>query len=54
VQPADEVARLGVAALARGRRTIIPNFAGSLIANLVRFVPTSLITYFVEKGARPK
>jgi len=54
VQPAEEVARMGVAALARGRRIIIPNFAGRLIANLVRFLPAGLITYFVEKGARPK
>ena len=54
VQSAEEVARLGVAALARGRRTIIPNFSGRFIATLVRFLPVSLITYFVEKGARPK
>ena len=54
VQPADEVARLGVVALARGRRAIIPNFAGSTLAFIVRLVPTSLITYFVERGARPK
>ena len=54
VQSAPDVARLGVAALARGQRTIIPNFAGSFTANLVRFLPVSLITYAVEKGARPK
>jgi short-subunit dehydrogenase len=54
VQPTPDVARLGVAALVRGRRTIIPNFAGRLGANLVRFLPVGLITYFVEKGARPK
>ena len=54
VQQAPEVARLGVAALARGQRTIIPNFAGRLLANLVRFLPVRLITYAVEKGARPK
>ena len=54
VQSSSEVARLGVDALARGQRTIIPNFAGRLLAFIVRFVPTSLITYFVEKGARPK
>ena len=54
VQPAPDVARLGVAALARGQRIIIPNFAGSALAFIVRFVPTGLITYFVEKGARPK
>ena len=54
VQPAEEVARMGVAALARGRRIIIPNFAGNALAFIVRFVPAGLITYFVEKGARPK
>jgi hypothetical protein len=53
VQSAEEVARLGVAALARGQRTIIPNFGGRLLACLVRFLPVGLITYFVEKGARP-
>jgi short-subunit dehydrogenase len=54
VQSAPEVARLSVAALARGKRTIIPNLSGRLLANMVRFLPVSLITYFVEKGARPK
>lgn len=54
VQSAPDVARLGVAALARGQRIIIPNFAGRFLANLVRFLPVGLITYFVEKGARPK
>ncbi len=53
VQSAEEVARLGVAALARGQRTIIPNFGGRFLACLVRFLPVGLITYFVEKGARP-
>ena len=53
VQSAEEVARLGVAALARGQRTIIPNFGGRFLACLVRFLPVGLITYCVEKGARP-
>ena len=53
-QPASEVARLAIAALARGQRLIIPNFAGRLMAFFVRFFPTRMITYFVEKGARPK
>jgi short-subunit dehydrogenase len=53
VQPAEDVARLGVAALARGRRTIVPYFGGKFTAFLVRFLPVGLITYFVEKGARP-
>jgi short-subunit dehydrogenase len=53
VQPANEVAQLGVAALARGQRTIIPNFFGKFTAFLVRFLPVGLITHFVEKAARP-
>ena len=52
-QSAPEVARLGIAALARGRRTLIPYFGGRFTAFLVRFLPTRLITYFVEKAARP-
>jgi uncharacterized protein len=54
IQSAEEVARLGVAALARGQRTIIPYFAGRFTAFLVRFLPVGLITYFVAKAARPK
>jgi hypothetical protein len=53
-QSAEEVVRLGLAALARGQRTIIPYFSGRFTAFLVRFLPVGLITYFVEKEARPK
>jgi uncharacterized protein len=53
VQPAEEVARQGIAALARGQRTIVPNLGGRITAFVVRFVPVGLITYFVEKMARP-
>ncbi len=53
LQSAEEVARLGLAALAAGRRTIIPKPSGRFMAFLVHFVPTGLITQFVEKGARP-
>ncbi|HTX74600.1 MAG TPA: SDR family oxidoreductase [Terracidiphilus sp.] len=53
VQSAEEVARIGIAGLARGRRTVIPYAAGRFTALLVRFLPVGLITYFVEKGARP-
>jgi short-subunit dehydrogenase len=52
-QPAPEVARRAIAALARGQRTIIPYFGGRFTALLVRFLPVGLITYFVEKAARP-
>jgi short-subunit dehydrogenase len=54
VQPAPDVARLAVAALARGQRTIIPNFEGRFVAFLVRFLPVGLITHFIEKAARPE
>ena len=53
LQSAEEVARLAITALAAGRRTIIPKASGRFTAFLVRFVPTSLVTRFVEKGARP-
>jgi hypothetical protein len=52
VQPTPDVARQGIAALARGRRTIIPNFSGRFTAFLVRFLPVGLITHFIEKVAR--
>jgi len=54
MQSAEEVARLGVEALARGKRTIVPYFAGRFTALLVRFLPVGLITHFVAKAARPK
>jgi hypothetical protein len=53
-QSAAEVARLAVAALARGQRTIVPYFGGWFTAQLVRVLPVNLITYFIEKKARPK
>jgi len=53
-QSAEDVARLGVDALARGRRTIIPYFGGKCIAFLVRFLPAGLITRMIEEKARPK
>jgi hypothetical protein len=54
VQSAQEVARLGIAALAKGRLTVIPNFAGSAGAFMVRFLPVGFITWAIEKVARPK
>jgi short-subunit dehydrogenase len=47
------VARLAVAALARGQSTLIPTFSGRFTAILVRFLPVGLITHYVEKAARP-
>jgi len=54
IQSAESVAQQGIAALARGQRTIIPYLGGRLTAFMVRFLPVGLITYFVEKAARPK
>lgn len=54
VQSAEEVARRGIAALERGQRTILPSLSGRITAFVVRFLPVGLITYFVEKAARPK
>ena len=53
-QPAEDVARQAVSALARGRRILIPNARGRFTAFLVRFVPAGLITRVIEKAARPK
>ena len=53
VQSAEEVARIGIAALARGRRTVIPNLMGRSTAFAARLFPTGLIGYFVERFARP-
>ena len=54
LQSAPDVARLAIAALARGQRTIVPKWSGKVTAFLVRFLPVRLITHFVEKGARPR
>jgi uncharacterized protein len=54
VQAADEVARKGVDALVRGKRTIVPNRKGAFTAFLVRFVPTGTVTRTLEKALRPK
>jgi short-subunit dehydrogenase len=52
MQPAAEVARLAVVALARGQRTIIPKFGSRLTALLVPFFPVGWITHLIEKAAR--
>ena len=53
VQPAEDVARIAVRALARGKRTVVPNISGSFSAFMVRFLPTGLITRAVDRIARP-
>ena len=54
IQSAEEVARRGVDALLRGKRTLIPSLRRRFAAFLVRFVPVTLITRVVEKMARPR
>ena len=53
VQSAEEVARIGIAALARGKRTAITSLSGKSIAFAARLFPASLIGYFVERIAHP-
>ena len=53
-QSAEEVARLGIEALARGKRTIVPYFSGRFLSQFVKFLPVGLITGQIEKRARPK
>ncbi len=53
VQSAEAVAQRAIQALAAGRRTLIPYFAGRATAFLVRFLPASLITWGVARAARP-
>jgi short-subunit dehydrogenase len=52
-QSAEEVARLGLEALVRGKRTLIPYFGGWFTAQMVRILPVGWITYFVARLARP-
>jgi short-subunit dehydrogenase len=52
VQAAEEVARLGIEGLARGRHTVIPNALGRASAFAVRFLPVKVVTGFVERMAR--
>ncbi|MGB7267560.1 MAG: SDR family oxidoreductase [Terracidiphilus sp.] len=53
-QTAEEVARKGLAALASGRRTIIPSLKGVFVSSLVRFLPMPTILAILEKGLRPR
>jgi len=54
LQSAEEVAGLGIAALARGRRTVIPKPPNKFAAFLVRFLPVDLVTRLIEKAVRPR
>ena len=52
-ESAEDVARIGVKALARGKRTVVPHTSGRITAAIVRFLPIRLITAFVDRAARP-
>jgi uncharacterized protein len=52
IQPTQEVAKLGVDAMARGKRTIIANVPGRISAFMVRFLPVGLIAWGIQKAAR--
>ena len=54
MQSADEVARKAVIALARGRRTIVPNFKGAFGAFMTRFISTKHVTALLERMIRPR
>jgi uncharacterized protein len=54
VQSAADVARKAILALARGKRTLVPNLKATFFAFMVRFVPTTTITAILERAIRPK
>jgi short-subunit dehydrogenase len=54
IQSAQEVARLGLEALARGKRTLIPYFGGKFTAFMVRLLPVRAVTGVVARMARPQ
>lgn len=53
-QSAEAVARIGLHGLARGKRTIIPKGSSRFRSFYVRFLPVPVITWVIEKFARPK
>jgi uncharacterized protein len=53
-QSAEEVARLGIRGLERGKLTVIPNLTGRAGAMLVRFMPVGFIVRTIERIIRPK
>lgn len=52
VQTAELVAKIGLDALERGKRTVVPHFAGRVTAAAVRLLPVSWITWLVDKASR--
>ncbi len=54
VQSAEQVASRALHALARGKRTLIPNLSGRATATLVRLLPTGWITAVVARMVRSR
>lgn len=54
LQSAEDVAQQAVAALASGKRTIIPNMSGRLSALAVRLLPVDFVTNAIAKVIRRK
>lgn len=52
VQATEDVARLAIHGLARGKLTVLPSLSGKLSAFAVRFLPVGWITRGIEKVAR--
>jgi hypothetical protein len=52
VQTAELVAKIGLDGLERGKRTVVPHFAGRVTAAAVRLLPVSWITWLVDKASR--
>ncbi len=52
VQSTAEVVFQGINGLARGKRTVLPSVEGRLTSFIVRFLPVTLITYFMARIAR--
>lgn len=53
VQATDVVARVGLDALERGKRTVLPDTIGRIRTRVVPLLPIRLITWFVDRVARP-
>jgi short-subunit dehydrogenase len=52
VQDTADVVQEALSALARGKRTIIPNWSGRISGFAVRFLPVGFVTWGIEKLAR--
>ncbi len=54
LQPAEEVARVGLEAFLRGKPTVISGFKNYLLANAVRFAPRRLVVAVSEALFKPR